>query len=451
MRNFRLLTLVSALVFVGSGITSPVMTIYLESLGASLAEISLILTSFMLTALVANYVVGRVSDRLGARKALLVAGLLLLAIAYFWLARVASAGMAWPVRIVEGIGSGAYGTLSLAMMGDILERSGRRGQRMGFFRGIGSVSFAIGAFSGGWFATQFSRPGAFLLAACCYLAAALAALLVYEPRRSPAAALPEPAPQALAPVEPEVAPAPESALELPSEPAAEPPAEPPAEQAVAPAAELAGAPSGYPLRGLGLPMRFLAGVLLWTAAIGVLSAMWPNAMGHQGYSQQTISSLWGLAALIEMPGMQGAGYLSDAFGRAPLLAVGAFGITLVCIGYALFARWLPALLGVQVLRGLSYGSYTGTAMTFAAEHGDRRTRGSVSGVFTAASGGGQMLGTLAGGFIAQAFGFTIMFALSSTLAAIAGIFFISLHCKEAQERRAQPATPEPADSAALGR
>ena len=45
--------------------------------------------------------------------------------------------------------------------------------------------------------------------------------------------------------------------------------------------------------------------------------MWPNAMAHMGYSQQTISSLWGLAALIELPGMTIAGALSDAIGRAP--------------------------------------------------------------------------------------------------------------------------------------
>ena len=62
MRDFYLLTLVSGLVFAGVGITSPVMTIYLESLGASFAQISLILTSFTLAALLANYTSGRLSD-----------------------------------------------------------------------------------------------------------------------------------------------------------------------------------------------------------------------------------------------------------------------------------------------------------------------------------------------------------------------------------------------------
>ena len=100
MRDFRLLTLVSAFVFVAMGFTSPVMTIYLESLGASFAQISLILTSFTLAALLANYTSGRLSDRLTRRKPLLIGGLLLLGFAYFWLSTRADRhpGLARPHR-----------------------------------------------------------------------------------------------------------------------------------------------------------------------------------------------------------------------------------------------------------------------------------------------------------------------------------------------------------------
>jgi MFS family permease len=188
-----------------------------------------------------------------------------------------------------------------------------------------------------------------------------------------------------------------------------------------------GAPEGYPARGLGLPALFLAGVVIWTGAIGAAASMWPNAMAHLGYSQQTISSLWGLAALVELPGMLGAGILSDAIGRAPLLAAGAFGVSLVFLGYVFVAQWLPALIGVQMVRGLSYGSYTASAMTFAAEHGSRRTRGSVSGVFAAATGAGQLAGTFTGGLVVQAFGFTPLFTLCAAAAVVGGICFLSLY------------------------
>jgi MFS family permease len=378
------------------------MTIYLESLGASFAQISLILTSFTLAALLANYSSGWLSDRLGRRKPLLVGGLLLLATAYFWLARVPNANLAWPIRVIEGVGSGIYATLSLAMMGDLLERSGRRGRNMGIFRGIGSASFAAGAVAGGWFATRFSAPAVFLVAAGCYAAAAAIMLLVRGVRAagvSPQAPTPE-QDERVAPVRP------------------------------AEIVEPLGAPTGYPQRGLGLPALFLAGVVIWTAAVGAAASMWPNAMAHLGYSQQTISSLWGLAALIELPGMTAAGIASDAVGRAPLLAAGAFGVSLVFLGYIFVAQWLPALIGVQAVRGLSYGSYMASAMTYAAEHGNRQTRGSVSGIYSAATGGGQLVGTLSGGLVVQAFGFASLFWLCAIAAVVGGIFFLSLHSRE---------------------
>jgi MFS family permease len=206
-----------------------------------------------------------------------------------------------------------------------------------------------------------------------------------------------------------------------------------ADPAGAAAIEPLGAPAGYGRRGLGLPSLFLLGVFAWTAAIGAAASMWPNAMSHLGYSQQAISSLWGLAALVEFPGMMAAGALSDSVGRAPLLAAGGFGVALVFVGYIVVAQWLPALLGVQVVRGLSYGSYMASAMTYAAEHGDRRTRGSVSGIYSAATGGGQLLGMLASGLIVQAFGFTTLFWLCALAALAGGLCFLSLRSHEKTE------------------
>jgi MFS family permease len=161
--------------------------------------------------------------------------------------------------------------------------------------------------------------------------------------------------------------------------------------------------------------------------------MWPNAMAHLGYSQQTISTLWGLAALVELPGMTGAGIASDAVGRAPLLAAGAFGVALVFLGYIFVAQWLPALIGVQIVRGLSYGSYMASAMTYAAEHGNRQTRGSVSGIYSAAAGGGQLAGTLTGGLVVQAFGFTSLFWLCTLATLVGGVCFLSLQRRERKQ------------------
>ncbi|MBK8050574.1 MAG: MFS transporter [Anaerolineales bacterium] len=389
MRSTRLLTLVGALFFVGVGLTSPAMTLYLEDLGASFRQISLILTSFTLTALISNYASGYLSDRLGRRKPLLVGGLLLMGVAYVWLARVPTANLAWPVRILEGIGTGAYATLSLAMMGDLLQHSTRRGRGMGLFRGVGSFSFAMGAFAGSWVGARYATPAIFMLAAAFFVAAALIALLVSEVRpETSAATFAEKTPAAALPVE-------------------------------GPAQ---------------LPRPFLAGVVLWTTAVAATVSMWPNAMSHLGYSNQAISALWGLAALVEFPGMQGAGILSVSIGRAPLLAAGAWGIALTIVGWIFLAKWLVPLIGVQIVRGLAYGSYMASAMTFAAEHASQATRGSVSGVFTAASSAGQLAGVLAGGFIVEALGFNALFVICAVVSAISGVLFWGLRRTHVQQR-----------------
>ena len=106
------------------------------------------------------------------------------------------------------------------------------------------------------------------------------------------------------------------------------------------------------------------------------------------------------------------------------------------LGYIFVAQWLPALIGVQIVRSLPYGSYMASAMTYAAEHGDRQTRGSVSGIYSAATGGGQLAGTLAGGLVVQAFGFPPLFALCALVAVVGGICFLTLNSREPQKKAA---------------
>ncbi len=386
MKNFYILTFATAVAYIAIGISSPLVTLYLEGLGAGYLTISLILTSSIAVMLVGNYGLGRLADRTGRRKPLLVAGLLLLAITWYALSRVSSPGAAWAVRLVEGVGYAAFNTLGLTMLGDILHASTRKGQGMGLSRGIGSAAFALGAFMGGRLADAYSLQAALALCAALYLLSALATLAVEE----------TPAPPA---------------------------------QRTAPT----GAPPA-PARGLtgGLPLLFLAGVLLWITAHSASTTLWPNYMETLGYSATTISSLWGLAALVEFPAMVVSGVLSDTLGRAALLAAGGLSMTLVQIGYLALAAFLPALLVTQVFRGFGFGSYTSTAMTYTAEYGEQATRGSRSGAFFAVSSAGQLLGMLMSGVLAQSFGFGIVYAVCIVLMALSAVCFLAL--KRRRER-----------------
>ncbi len=167
--------------------------------------------------------------------------------------------------------------------------------------------------------------------------------------------------------------------------------------------------------------------------------MWPNYMATLGYTNTDIGTLWGLAAFIEMPAMYLAGVLSDVMGRALLLAAGGFAIAVVQLGYLLVAAYLPALLGVQVIRGFGFGSYTSTAMTFTAEQGEQASRGSNSGLFYMTASVGQLLGMFLGGQLVQFLGFSALYTVCFLFAVSSGFCFLALRRNTA--RAAQSSNP----------
>ncbi len=399
MNSIRLLTLISAICYVAIGISSPLITLYLQSLGANYAQISVILASVTITMFFANYAWGWLSDRVGRRKPLLIAGLVILSAAFFLLSFVPNGNYAWAARIFEGAGTAAYSTLSLAIMGDLLEQEKQKGRRMGVFRGIGSFAFFIGALIGGRLADATSIAHTLLVCSGLYLLAAIVALAIREVRYTPPAV-------------------------------------------VAPPLATGTPPPQVAFQQRALPIFFLAGILLWTGAHSASASMWPNYMQTLGYSKTDSSTLWGLAALIEFPAMMIAGSLSDVIGRAPLLVAGGAFISLTNLGYLLLAGSLPFLLGVQVLRGFGFGSYTTTAMTFATEHSGQRSRGSKSGLYNTVASAGSLLGSFLGGTLVQAYGFQFLYGVCASLALGAAICFLLLR----YQTRSQVAPLSPVDN-----
>lgn len=399
MTNLRLLTIISVLCFVATGINSILISLYLQSLGASFSEIAIIQSSVVVTMLVASYAWGRFSDRLGRRKPILIGGLAILSIAYFLLSQAPTSYWAWAARLFEGMGSAAYATISLAMMGDLLEKEKQRGRSIGIWRGLGSLAFAVGSITGGWFADQITIAPTLLLCVGLYAAAACCALFLREGSRLPAA--------------PPVAGRPQPA-----------------------GATAAATPAARSM----LPIAFMGGVFFWICAHSASASMWPNYMATFGYGKTASGFLWGMAAIIEMVVMHRAGILSDRWGRPPLLITGALGISLTNFGYLTMAQYFPALLGVQVMRGIGFGSYTTAAMTFAAEHGDQRTRGSKSGLYNTTTSAGGLLGTFLAGNLVQLFGFGTLYGVCSALAFTSAICFWLLRRRTARTISATSST-----------
>ena len=78
MSDFALMTAMSFVVFMSGGITGPVNSLYVESLGANYATIGLLGTVASLTTIMSSALWGKASDMVGRRKQFLVGGLLVL-------------------------------------------------------------------------------------------------------------------------------------------------------------------------------------------------------------------------------------------------------------------------------------------------------------------------------------------------------------------------------------
>lgn len=374
------LSAVLFLAYAAVGATAPLISLYLEDLGASYSLISVILTTHAVTGLAFNYVWGRLSDRLGRRRPIVVAGLLGMAGSFGLFALAPTYQIAWVIRILSAIAMTAYTVASLALMGDLLATQAGRGRRMGSYRGFGSLSFALGAFGAKPVVDAFGLRPIFWVGALCFLAAGLVAWTVEE--ASPST------------VEDEQA------------------------------SERTGRP---------LAAAFLLGVFLWTAAFWAAYSMWPNYLTHLGYPQSTASWLWGVAAISEVPFMTAVGALADVWGRAPMLALGGVGLGLVLLGYLSLHRWLWALAGVQMFRGFAYSAFTATSMIYAAESGTSRTRAGTVGTYNVAMALGQILGLSLGGQVVQFMGFASLFLMSTAIFLASGVIFLTLRRSEATQ------------------
>jgi MFS family permease len=388
---FARLTGVLFLVYMATGLWSPLLSVYTRALGADAAQIGLVLATFqatsLATSLASQFWWGRLSDRLGRRKPLLLLGTAGAGLAYLGTASVDQYGWLFLSRALEGVALAAYSIGSLALIGDFLEDQASRGRLMGIYRMFGSLAFSIAALSGGWLADHFSLRVPLFAAAGCYLLACLLGSRIRErSTTTPSAPL-------------------RAGDNRPPTTDHRPPIDAGSRFSVL--GSITSALPTDPLARRAL-WSFLGLIFTWMFSFGAVISLWPVYMTTLGYSQTAIGGLWAQAALGEVPCLLLAGYLSDRWGRKWVMLVGMGLMSCVFLAYTLspaFA-WLA---GAQVVRSLGYACFEAPSLLYATELGLRQQRGRLAGLYYSASGIGSILGSAIGGAVAKQVGLPLMF------------------------------------------
>jgi MFS family permease len=365
-RSLRFLALSQASLFASNGLTIPLMANHFGALGSAPAAVGLLFAAQQAGSLVAPYIWGAGSDKIGRRRPIIVIALALSALSLCTVAFLQQYAVLLIAQCCIGIASAGFSAGNLALAGDLIEDDVSRGRMLGMFRMTGSLAFALTAVTGGFIADGY---GLWVPIAIAALLQGLGCFATIGIREASTPSLDVSAPST-APVDTQT--------------------------------------------DRRHAMMFFGVVFIWFYGMGAVAWQWPGMMHSLGYPQSSISALWALAALGEVPGLALAGILADRWGRRPLLMSGLIGQGLV---YALYRLVAPTwgIVPLQMFRSLSFSSYETPALLVATELGLRQRRGRYAGLYHTVAALGGVVGASVGGFIVGAWDYATSFTIAGGL------------------------------------
>lgn len=144
---------------VGLGVIAPILPLYVQSFGASGAQLGLVFAAFSISRFLLGPLVGRLSDRVG-RKRLIVVGLGVYTLVSLLYVVAQTLWQLGAFRFVQGIASVMVTPIAQAYVGD-LTPPGREGRTMNLFYASMFVGQALGPLLGGYLAEAWSLQAPF--------------------------------------------------------------------------------------------------------------------------------------------------------------------------------------------------------------------------------------------------------------------------------------------------
>ncbi len=345
--------------------------------------VGVVLALFGIASSITQPLAGRLSDRLGKRKAFVLGGLLVFGVVSMTFAGATQYWQLFVLRIVQGSAAAFTITASIALVNEVSQPRSR-GRHMGVYNSFRLVGFGAGPLLASILLElgPFSLPGNVQLsgfevtfgiaAGAALLSAGLVAVLVEDPE--------ETAPTAR-----------RLALQV------------------------------WDRDREGLDPIFALGLatLVMAACLALLSAIEPevNARLDQGpflFSVEFVALIAVLAIL-----QPAVGRASDSWGRKPFIVVGLIGLVPTTVGQGLVGAPGEMIL-MRALQGVAAAMVFAPALALAGDYTTKGQSGTQLSVLTVSFGIGIAFGQLTAGFTVP-YGFVVPFASGAVLAAGAAL------------------------------
>ena len=383
------------------GYIQPYVPLYQAACGLTKGQIGLVAGIGSATMLLLQPILGLLSDRVDARRPLMVVSSIVAGLAYFGFSR-AHSFLAFLLLTIAGLN--AVGYLNVAagvIVGRIVDTPSMAGRAYAGYRVWGSIGYIIVALGTGLLLghaghTRLDRASLvsiFVYGPLTYLLVALTSMWVPDPKRTelPLSANPSP-------------------LQGKGNPAR-----------LFPALGRNASPADPNDRNLRI---FLIALFLYTFAMGGVLSYLSLFMQRLGESPMWISSTFAVGVVSEVLVMVQIGRLSDRFGRRPALAVAFLALPVRLLLYipATGALWIMA---VHAMHGLNFGIMGAISVVFVNDLATDANRGTAQARLAAAQGLAAAFAPMAGGFLADRIGMGPMFASMAVVAAGAAVLFLT--------------------------
>lgn len=154
------------------------------------------------------------------------------------------------------------------------------------------------------------------------------------------------------------------------------------------------------LRQRDLALFLVAALLVWTA-LAAANSFYSLYIVSVGGSAETVGLAWALGSAVEVPFMWSQPALAKRFGVSRLIVAGAAVFALRAALAALLAT--PAtLVAITVTEGMAFGLFYAGGVTYVARHAPPKLGATAQGLFSAMIGLAVVVGSTAGGIVAQA-------------------------------------------------